>query len=412
MPDPRVRRLRVWKILAIIAAVLLGCMGALFVWIHAIADRRSAAMERKLIEMRVELRSAGGSKHRLVPGTKSGNAWDDYRKALLEVGKIKDSTRLLGLHARTQNADKAFGETALAAHGIAVDHLRRGASRETCDYPDPSLEMLPELQSWEATIKFSILNARSLAQEGRTEESAEILFALLQFGLDLVDSGVWRFEHHGLFTLESTFDELRELLISHKPKRKLLDEIESVLQMLDDTLPNHDRGILHKATCLGEQMLQGTAQTGFGGAVSCWRFGFSSRILAADAFEHWNQWLKRSAEAERLPWLQGQLLISRIRLEIDQTPFPDVIYYGAPFLGDGSWGRMTRARLRLLRVAVRYRSTGEKLDLGDPFGGRLLQAESGGRLKAWSVGRDGIDHGGVGTWEPAIGKDTVLEILR
>jgi hypothetical protein len=387
-------------------------MGTLFIWIHAVADRRFAAMERRLIEMRGELRSAGGLKRRLVPGTETGNAWDGYRKALLEVGKIKDSTKLLGLHARTQNADKAFGETALAAHGIAVDHLRRGASCTTCDYPDPSLEMIPELRSWEATVKFCIFKARSLAEEGKTQESAEILFALLQFGRDIGDSEVWVFMQHGLFCLEWTFDELRELLISTAPERELLTEIDSRLRALDDTFPNHERGILHKASWLGEQLLQRAAQCEIRDSLSCWRFGFSPRIMVADAFERLNQWFNRSAEAERLPWLQAQLLISQLRLEIDQTPIPNAIGYGSAFLGDGSWGRMTRARLRLLRVGAHYRAAGEKLDLGDPFGNRLLQSESGGRLKVWSVGRDGIDHGGVGAWEPAIGKDTVLEILR
>jgi hypothetical protein len=83
-------------------------------------------------------------------------------------------------------------------------------------------------------------------------------------------------------------------------------------------------------------------------------------------------------------------------------------------------GRVRRAQLRVLRVAARYRATGEVLDLEDPLGTRLQTARAPGRLKVWSVGKDGKsdggDTGGSPTWLPVAGKptprDIVLEVVR
>ena len=76
----------------------------------------------------------------------------------------------------------------------------------------------------------------------------------------------------------------------------------------------------------------------------------------------------------------------------------------------------------MLRTAVRYRATGEILELEDPFGTRLRHSEKDGRLKIWSIGADGVDNGGDnGGWlkwtkppnRPASDvKDIVLEVPR
>jgi hypothetical protein len=65
----------------------------------------------------------------------------------------------------------------------------------------------------------------------------------------------------------------------------------------------------------------------------------------------------------------------------------------------------------ILRTAARFRGTGEILNLRDPFGENRIHSERDGRLRVWSVGKDGNDDGGSGEWKPQ-GKDIVLEIPR
>jgi hypothetical protein len=83
-------------------------------------------------------------------------------------------------------------------------------------------------------------------------------------------------------------------------------------------------------------------------------------------------------------------------------------------IGRDGHPREIQARLRLLRVAVRYRATGEILDLADPLGARICHRLQRTRLTIWSAGRDGVDDGGVGDWKRTGDKvkDLVLEVDR
>ena len=69
-------------------------------------------------------------------------------------------------------------------------------------------------------------------------------------------------------------------------------------------------------------------------------------------------------------------------------------------------------RLTLLRAAALFRAGGGVPDVDDPFDGKLYRQEAEGRLKIWSVGRNGVSDGGSGAWNPNEGKDIVLEVTR
>jgi hypothetical protein len=73
------------------------------------------------------------------------------------------------------------------------------------------------------------------------------------------------------------------------------------------------------------------------------------------------------------------------------------------------------AKLRLLRAAAILKSTGKMPDLADPFGADLLMSESEGAVRIWSLGTDGVNQNGIGSWStyPAgRGEDLVLELSR
>ena len=67
----------------------------------------------------------------------------------------------------------------------------------------------------------------------------------------------------------------------------------------------------------------------------------------------------------------------------------------ACFQGLG-WVELDRkAQVRLLRLAARYRATGDLLQVKDPYGGGdLLHSKAGDRMKFWSRDGNGVDDGG------------------
>jgi len=402
------KRRPIWKILAIIVGVLVVVAGSAALWIRSAADRKFLAMQDKLQALAAEARVPDGAPR---PGSEPGNAWDDYALAFTEASKLKQPDKLIGILAKTTNADHAFGEAALAAHGSAVDHLLRGTRRSRC-LPATSAAVR-NLWHWETAVRLAILRARNLMKEGKTAEAIEIHLALCQLGKDFSDSGESYPSGYVIPALNRAFEELRGDLSAPSIPPAAIEAIESRLELLDAAFPRNEKMRSQRLRWLGEHYSNVVQYSGLYGSMTCWRFGFSTRLMAGRAFECWDHWYRRSAETDRLPWLEARALTAGIRTEIDRTHFlNEASDFGPGFLDDGSWHRSAQAHLRLLRTAVRYRRTGEVLDLDDPFGTKLLHQVNGGRLKVWSVGIDGVDQQGKGNWDSRVIEDVVLEISR
>ena len=397
----------IWKILGIAAAALVILAGGAALRIRSVAAQRQAAMEERLRAMSEEHFAPDLAPR---PGKYEGNAWDDYLPALAEAAKVRPPDKLTGILANTDNADHAFGEAALAAHGSAIDLLLEGARRTTCVAQGPVFRK--DLWSYETLGKLAVLKARKLTREGKTAEAVEILFALAQFGRDLGESGVGLTFASGQSTVERAFEELRDHLRSASLTPDALAGLESRLAFLENSFLRPEAMRLQRMQYLGEHFTGIAQHPGWEGRLQCWRYGFSRRLLAATAFDDWDRWLKRSEQADHLPWPQAQALIASIRSQIDATHVPKEYTWSGQFLEDGSRHRSVLAHLRLLRTAARYVRTGEILELDDPFGGKLLHRESNRRLKLWSVGRDGVDQGGTGNWDSRVIEDIVLEVIR
>jgi hypothetical protein len=71
--------------------------------------------------------------------------------------------------------------------------------------------------------------------------------------------------------------------------------------------------------------------------------------------------------------------------------------------------RETLAHLRILRTALAYLLGGPIPELDDPFGGKLSARMEEGRLRIWSIGRDGEDDGGRGSRRTR-DQDIVMEV--
>ncbi|MBI3856318.1 MAG: hypothetical protein HY293_11570 [Planctomycetes bacterium] len=125
-----------------------------------------------------------------------------------------------------------------------------------------------------------------------------------------------------------------------------------------------------------------------------WRFFLPKRLMKADAFEVIDRQVRELLACRDRSYLE---VLDRLNLwwtEVEESKNP--ILHGHAFFGhDEGWVELDRkAKVRLLRVAARYRVRGEFLTLEDPFGGEVLHADSENRMKFWSRGMDGRDDGG------------------
>ena len=375
------KRRPIWKILAIAASVLPALVGSAAIWIRSVADRKFAAMEEKVQALEAEALRPDSTPR---PGKVPGNAWDDYLLALNAASKITSADKLIGLTSRTENADVAFGDATLAAHGMIVDLILSGSRRASC--VPPGRTALPALWKWDTALRLAILKARALHQEGKTAAAVEILLALCQFGRDLGQSGVAYASHFPYLALQMSLGELKDLLRGPLPAESIA-EIDSRLTDLDRTFPLPER-MRKQQLQLVSTISMPVQNSGFAAVLLSWRYGFSPRLLVGSLFEQWEHWFTRSIEADALPWPEAKVQFAKFREEIDQTPFTR-FSVSSGYLADGSQVRAARALLRILRTAARYRASGEVLDLDDPFGTKLLHPQDGARLKVWSVGQAG-----------------------
>ena len=214
------------------------------------------------------------------------------------------------------------------------------------------------------------------------------------------------------------FDELRDLILSGKLSRDDLAGTARELGLLDRGFPRNAHSMMNGAAMEGFGFLK--VDTGEmemrvlldGMPWAGWRYGFSSRLLLADAFDTDLDFMKRCAEREERPWAEAGRMEREMEGEIAglRNPVSRMMIPG--LLQGHRAGRDRRAQLRLLRVAAHYRATGEILDLDDPFGAKLLTSRTGDRLKVWSVGRYGVDGSGLDDWKPTPGRDIALEVDR
>ena len=389
------------KILALAAAALLAPVGAAAFWIHSTAEHRAAAMASRLRQLRSEALAPDTARR---AGTESGNAWENYLKALAGASKL-DSYKLDALVERKETADPAYGTAALAGSGSAIDHLLQGSRRASC-VPPETIDWINASRG-DALLRLVILRARALSEEGKGERAVDLLLALCQFGRDVAESPSGLGEYTSDWALKLSFVELRDALLRPAWPPADFAALESRLELLDEAFPRLEQIRRRKLRRLGALHEERAQESGIVASLRSWRYGFSPRIQWAVVFESWDRWIHQAMEADRLPWPKVRAELNRIRAEIEGAP---LVEQGV--LEEEIRHRVLRTQLRLLRAAARYRRTGEILILDDPFGGKLLHREAGGRLTLWSVAWDGLDEGGKGKWELRTTGDIVIEVPR
>jgi len=425
---PKRRRRTAWSVAAILVGALAVVAAAYALYIHSVADRRWAEMEKSLQELRRETEARNVARPVLRGTPVPGSAWDDYNPVLRAMKGMPHGP-VVEFIGRTPKADRAKVEAILATHGPALDGLRKGARRADGIYrfkwEDGFTGDIPGLLQSQNLVNLAAGRSRFLVEEGKPQEAAELLLDAAQFAHDLGYNQVLISEMIAIALYAIVFDELRDLILSGKLSAAELLQVGRELEILDRSFPQHSHSLTNEALAAGFGFAKTNGDVGdllpyaeTSVSVSrkfssylLWGILFPKRLTCADAYFVELDFMRRySALADR-PWaelqaagMQGQAELQKIRNPIARVTVPGL-------LGSHRAGRDLRAKLRLLRVATHYRATGEILPLDDPFGTKLRTAQSGGKLKVWSVGKDGVDDGGQGQWKPGNG-DVVLETDR
>jgi len=394
---------RGWEILGIVGGALFVCLAVIFIWVSVVAGRKYGELDARC-RVSIEGARARDPLRPVLLGTaEPGNACEDYALAFKELKKTKDFAKLALIVERHPKADLEFGKSALAEQGRALELLSRGARRSGSKWEyrweDGSGMELPGLLASHHLASLGVLRGRSLAEGGKPREAAGILLDIAQMGRDIGSDGPMICEMIGIALLDQSFREIRDLLVAGSFDTDSLADLDAGLAVLDDNYMSHARILANEA------MLMSVSMRDEGGRAR-WVFG---KMLCVDGAERMDRALDRMAKAESLPWAEARKEMDAV-VEEGRSSWNPVARIALPGLGGSSdVVRERQAQLRLLRTAVRFKRTGEILELDDPLGSKLHVSRTGGALKVWSSGRDGVDDGGTGGWQ-AKSKDIVLEL--
>jgi len=398
-----------------VVLVLLACGGSAALALHVVAERRWTAMKADWQALLEEARRQGQSRAPLRGEAVEGNAWDDYAVVLAEVRTLYDleSQAAPRYLKEAPQSNRKLVERVLARHPSLIESIRRAALRRqvhlSLEWKEGALTM-PGRHGAATVAPLAACRARFFAEEGRFLEAARLLVETCRFAADID-----HVEH-----AELPFQELRELIASGRLSGEELLQLDRELEQLDREFPRRGRRAALELVSLGAQFVKtGRSMTGQlvglrsdpEGAL--WRYGWSAHLMKAEAFAVLQDAVRQLQAADERPWAESKEVLKTLTRDLSAHRNPIVQIAPEEVLGSDLQGRGHRTQLRLLRLAARYKATGEILDLEDPFGARLVTRTSDGALKAWGVGPEGFDHGGIGDFRfDPDGKDIVLDVRR
>ncbi|HVR83879.1 MAG TPA: hypothetical protein VMU54_06170 [Planctomycetota bacterium] len=418
------KRISGWKLVGLIAMVLAVLLLSYALYVHGVANRRWADMQRSVEELRSQCDLRNGPRPVLRGTAVPGNAWEDYSPALATMKSAP--TGVLGEYVtRSPKADRKKLELALATHGTALDGLRKGAIRASGIYrvkwEEGFSADIPGLLQSQNLANLAVCRSRLLIEEGKPREAAELLLDTCQFARDLGYNQMIIAEMISIAIGGIALEELRDLILSNKLSRADLAEIACELEILDGSFPQSGHSMMNEVMMAGYTFLKsgGSLQdldSWTGGGPNwdyfMWRAAFPQRLICTQSYFVELEYMNRFVAADGQSWgvseavgLHSEAEVAKLKNPISRMLIPGLV-------GANRAGRERRTQLRLLRAAAQYQATGEMPELADPFGGKLLSSNQGQKVKVWSVGRDRVDNGGKGGWKPNAGPDIVLEFDR
>ena len=407
-----------WKILAVVLGAFASILAVGAIWIGRVADRRIEQMQKEIAALREEINEGSPVRLPRCGEALEGNAWDDYNKAFAAIPRPTMKSINDAYNARVMLEPKKLAEL-LAPGEAAADDFRKGTRRRQGAYPivweDGFTGKSPSMFDCQTLGNFAALRARHLMDEAKPREAAEVMLDTCRFAQDLATNTFMIFHWIAGGIRQVALDELRSILKSKDLSREDLLAIARELDQAAREWPDPGDAATNDALAAGYELLKPWAlrEPELRASIGeSWRFGFSRALAEADAFDELRQLARQFAGISRQPWSEANRVAHELEERIHRGPNPltdRLIQWSA---NNFQMDRELRTQLQLIRIAVRFRATGEVVALDDPFGTNLRTQRDGDRLKLWSVGPDGVDDGGSGEWKRKAGKDIVLEVSR
>jgi hypothetical protein len=404
-------------VLALAVAILAGVFLA-----PTTADDPWASVRKRVASLKDEANARNLSRPVLRGKAIPGDAWDEYKIAINDVLAFSEDGLALNLskfHSRDPGADRAMIDRLLAAHKGALEHIRLGAQRTNGQYPYDwelgSQNAFPSMMVIRRVALLGLAQTRIWAEQGRAQDAANLLLDLSQFSADVATNGPLLSNMIGVGMYARTLDEMRHLLLSGKLDKKAIADLGKKLEIMDENFPALGPTLTNETMTFAVDSERADSEYSFDEKmrVGAWRYGFSFQRMVLEGFEKTDAFDQRFRLMDQLHFTAARKEAEQMRAEVQASGNPLVRQGHIPSLTKTLTGnREARARLRLLRAATAFLATGETPSLTDPLGGDLFYSEAGGKLKIWSLGRDGENQNGRGSWKSVPGEDLVLEISR
>jgi hypothetical protein len=414
----------VWKVLLILTGILAASVASGVLWVQSVAARKWTVMESQVAQLLQQATAHPDPRPVLRGIPVPGNAWEDYSRALDRMRSSESDRQALQSWFLDRGTEREKDWKSILSGDVRVlEDLRRGVQRSEgrlrrdWEREDPG-QADPEYKTFRALFSIGILEARREKAGGRPLEACRLLLDLCQVAHDVSDHGTLFSLVLAAYLSRSALEELQSLLLSDSLKEPGLGDVARELEILDlespDPAPTFKNELLQEGILLKNLRARDLLEDRYvpGGSGGGWRFGFSRKLMAGAAWEDLRRHYLLECDALQGPWAGLQQVARRNHLEarLSKNELVRILFVSHLHVLEAH--RTCVAHLRLLRMGLQYRRTGDVQELNDPFGTRLFSRKEGRRLRVWSVGEDGVDHGGIGGWNPERGKDIVLEVER
>lgn len=412
MTDPTVKDRARPSTLKIVAMAVGLVLLLLLFGFFGISCRARAALKRLADEapmLIAEIRSRDGRRPVLRGEPGSGLAWDAYHEALRQVepltSRSADGQALREFADTGKESGRDRARQLIREFAPALSNLAIGAGRADgmirIDWDRGFDAATPRMQACMFLSALSLAQARALASEGRHREALDVLSDLMTFGRDLSFNSTMLSHMVGCALLGDACVTLQALVTAKDFPEVELKEAARRLEAIDSTWPSLQPIFLNE--------LAGQRVSFLGPhRKDVADFPFAADILLANGIPRIEMKLRRSAAVSEGPWSEVLKASEQLGKE-DKDSWNPLMHWGQSFLASVAGGsRCRRAQLRLVRAYLGWRIDGKAPALEDPFGGGIRSDVGGPAPRFWSRGKDGVDDGGMGTFDLKTGPDIVL----
>lgn len=390
----------------LIAFLALGVLLLALAFRPTPVDKWEAARQR-ISRLKTETRLRKLPRSALRGKLTPGNAWDEYNNAMNDGVSWKDDPNgaLLGSFLRGDTkVDRAKVTRSLADHKGAIEHLRLGAQRSEGQFPykwERGSEMpLPSLMASRRLANLAVAQGKVWAESGRPQDAADLLLDVSVFARDLATNAPLLSNLIGIAMYTVAFDEVRNLILSGKLTQKQLADLAKKLETVDHDFPTFSSSFSNETLLTGLTMLEVSAGGKWSDRIKegGMRFALHPRRMMTEAFEEKESYAQRAEKFDHMDFAAAKKDADAINAEA-QASTNALVQMSMPDLSRILVvHREALARLRLLRAGTILLATGEMPTLADPFGDHLFYKQEGAKAKIWSIGRDGKNNNGAGTW--------------